>query len=79
MLVLGAGTGVQALSAAAAGSVRVTAIERTRMLYRMARQLLDANKSAAGAARVRLVDRQLRAVGVAGASMFLQADAEILF
>jgi predicted RNA methylase len=37
--VLGAGTGVLPLMAAAAGAGSVTAVERTRMLYRMARQV----------------------------------------
>lgn len=41
VLVLGAGGGLLALMAAAAGARRVTAVERSRMLYRMARQVLD--------------------------------------
>lgn len=40
VLVLGAGTGVLPLMAAGAGAGSVTAVERTRMLYRMARQVL---------------------------------------
>ena len=38
MLVLGAGGGMLSLLAAQAGAGRVTAVERSRMLYRMARQ-----------------------------------------
>lgn len=68
VLVLGAGTGVLALSAAAAGAGRVTAVERSRMLYRMARAMLDANRAAAGAANVYLISRRLKAVGIAGDS-----------
>lgn len=66
VLVLGSGTGVLALAAAAAGAARVTAVERGRMLYRMARFLLDGNRGVPGAAAVHLVDRRLTAVGVAG-------------
>lgn len=36
---LGAGTGVLPLMTAAAGAGSVTAVERTRMLFRMARQV----------------------------------------
>lgn len=39
MVVLGAGTGVLPLMTAAAGASSVMAVERTRMLYRMARQV----------------------------------------
>ena len=68
MLVLGGGGGVAALLAARAGAGRVTAVERERMLYRMARQALAANAAAPGAARITLLDRPLRLVGVAGAA-----------
>lgn len=67
VLVLGAGGGLLALMAAAAGARRVTAVERSRMLYRMARQVLEANGDAPNAERVHLIDRKLRAVGIAGA------------
>ncbi|KAK9917705.1 hypothetical protein WJX75_007354 [Coccomyxa subellipsoidea] len=69
ILVLGAGSGVLALMAARAGAGRVTAVERSRMLYRMARQALDANLDAPGAANIRIVDCQLRGVGVQGESL----------
>jgi predicted RNA methylase len=39
VLVLGADTGLLPLMATAAGAGSVTAVERTRMLYRMARQV----------------------------------------
>jgi predicted RNA methylase len=39
VLVLGAGTGLLPLMSAAAGAGSVTAVERTRMLYRMASQV----------------------------------------
>lgn len=68
ILVLGAGSGVLALMAARAGAGRVTAVERSRMQYRMARQALDANLDAPGAANIRIVDCQLRGVGVQGAA-----------
>ncbi|EIE22937.1 hypothetical protein COCSUDRAFT_83709 [Coccomyxa subellipsoidea C-169] len=66
ILVLGAGSGLLALMAARAGAGRVTAVERSRMLYRMARQALDANLDAPGAANVRIVDCPLRCIGVQG-------------
>lgn len=52
--------------AARAGAGWVTAVERSRMLYRMARQALDANSDAPGAAHVRIVDCPLRCIGVEG-------------
>lgn len=66
MLVLGAGSGILSLSAAAAGASSVTAVERSRFLYRMARDLMDANSYAPGIAAIHLVDRRLTAVGIAG-------------
>ena len=69
VLVLGAGGGLLGLLAAQAGADRVTAVERTRMLYRMARQCLDANAQGQNAeltTRVRLLERRLQAVGVQG-------------
>lgn len=68
-LVLGAGGGLLALLAAQAGCGSVTAVERSRMLFRMAKQCLEANaggEHAEVAARVRLVDRRLQSVGVEG-------------
>lgn len=66
MVVVGAGSGLLSLSAAAAGASSVTAVERSRFLYRMARDLLDANRSAPGITAINLVDRRLTAVGIAG-------------
>lgn len=68
-LVLGAGGGLLSLLAAQAGCGSVTAVERSRMLFRMAKQCLEANaggEHAEVAARVRLVDRRLQSVGVEG-------------
>lgn len=64
---LGSGSGVLALAAAAAGAGRVTAVERGRMLYRMARAVLEDNGAAPGADRIHLIDRRLTAIGIAGA------------
>ena len=77
-LVLGAGGGLLSLLAAQAGAGSVIAVERSRMLYRMAKQCLEAN--AAGqhaelAARVQLLDRPLQAVGFAGEGEPLPPDA----
>ena len=66
MLTLAAGGGLLPLLAAGAGAARVTAVERSRMLYRLARQVLAANGSAPGAERVHLIGRRLQAVGIAG-------------
>lgn len=68
-LVLGAGGGLLALLAAQAGCGSVAAVERSRMLFRMAKQCLEANAAgqhAEVAGRVRLLDRRLRSVGVEG-------------
>ncbi|GAB4824134.1 hypothetical protein N2152v2_011180 [Parachlorella kessleri] len=65
-LVLGAGSGLLALLAAGAGAGRVTAVERSRSLYRMARQALEANAGREETKAVELVDRKLTAVGVRG-------------
>lgn len=68
-LVLGAGGGLLALLAARAGAGCVTAVERSRMLYRMARQVLEANAEGQhreAVARVHLLDRRLQSVGVQG-------------
>jgi predicted RNA methylase len=66
VLVLSSGGGVLPLLAARAGAGHVTAVERGRMLYRMAKQVLESNGEAKGAANVHLLDRGLRAVGVQG-------------
>jgi predicted RNA methylase len=66
VLALGAGTGLLSLLAAGAGAGRVTAIERSRSLYRMAKQALEANAGREGAQAVHLVDRKLQAVGITG-------------
>eukprot|EP00887_Chlorella_sp_A99_P004798 scaffold4.g4798.t1 len=65
-LVLAAGGGALGLLAARAGAGAVTCVERSRMLFRMAKQALEANRSQPGAGSVRLMDRRLQAVGVAG-------------
>lgn len=66
VLVLGAGGGVLSLLAARAGAGRVTAVERTRMLYRMAKQILSSNEGIPGAENVHLLARSLFTVAVAG-------------
>lgn len=66
MLVLGAGSGVLALLAARAGARRVTAVERSRMLFRMAQQTLAANADAPGAENIRIIARSLQGIGVHG-------------
>lgn len=68
VLVLGGGGGLAALLAARAGAGHVTAVERGRMLFRMAAQALAANAAAPGTPRITLLDRPLRSVGVAGAA-----------
>jgi len=73
VLVLGGGGGAAALLAARAGDARVTAVERGRLLHRMAAQALAANAAAPGAAAVCLLDAPLRSVGVAGAGLAARA------
>ena len=77
VLVLGAGGGLLSLLAAQAGAGSVMAVERSRMLYRMAKQCLESNVKQQGevVGRVRLVDRRLQAVGVAGEP--LPPDAQL--
>ena len=67
VLVLGQGSGMLALLAARAGAGRLSSVERSRMLFRMAKQALAANGGAAGADCIRLLDRPLQCIGVAGA------------
>jgi hypothetical protein len=78
VLVLGAGGGLLSLLAAQAGAGSVMAVERSRMLYRMAKQCLESNAEQQGevVGRVRLVDRRLQAVGVAGEP--LPPDAQLV-
>ena len=44
VLAVGAGTGILALTSAAAGSGEVTALERSKMMYHMAKQAVKANR-----------------------------------
>ena len=67
VLVLGQGSGILALLAARAGAERVSSVERSRMLYRMAKQVLAGNTGAAHADRIALLDCPLSCIGVAGA------------
>lgn len=64
MLVLSAGTGLLGLLAASSGAKEVICIERSRFLYRMAKQALQANTHLQN--QVTLVGRRLRACGVQG-------------
>ena len=66
VVVLGAGGGILGLLAGQAGAGRATCIERSRMLYRMAKQALEANRGRPGMGAVHLLDRRLQSVGVAG-------------
>ena len=61
---LSAGTGILGLLAASAGANEVICIERSRFLYRMARQALQANAHLQD--RITLVGRRLQACGVSG-------------
>ncbi|KAK9863045.1 hypothetical protein WJX84_000363 [Apatococcus fuscideae] len=64
VLVLSAGTGVLGMLAASAGSEEVVCIERSRFLYRMAKQALQANAHLQD--RVTLIGCRLQACGVSG-------------
>jgi predicted RNA methylase len=66
VLVLGQGSGVLGLLATREGAGRVTCVERSRMLYRMARQLLSANARSLGASSIHLIGRPLHCVAVEG-------------
>lgn len=78
MLALGAGGGLLALLAAGAGAGRVTAVERSRSLYRMTRQALEANAARGEVARaVQLVDRKLQAVGVQGVCAVVRSRGKV--
>ncbi|KAK9803026.1 hypothetical protein WJX72_005333 [[Myrmecia] bisecta] len=74
ILVLGTGTGVLGLMAARAGAGRVTCIERSRMLFRMAKQALEGNRDMEGIGALHLLDRRLQSCGVAGET--LPADVQ---
>ena len=64
MLVLSQGTGVLALMAARAGAGHVTAVERSRMMYRMAKQAMASNPCSS----IHLLDRPLSHCGIQGAA-----------
>jgi len=67
VLALGSGGGLLSLMAAKHGAGRVSAIERSRMLYRMAKQVISSNESIPGVENVHLIARSLLAVvGEAG-------------
>lgn len=68
MLVLSQGTGVLPMLAVQSGAGTVTAIERGRMLYRMAKQTLAANPSLADS--ISLLDRPLSHCAVSGESCY---------
>lgn len=65
-LVLGAGGGVLGLLSARSGVASVICVERSRMLYRMAKQALEANAGMQGIASVHLLDCGLQSVGIDG-------------
>lgn len=70
VLALAAGGGVLALLATRAGAGRVTAVERSRMLYRMAKQILEDNSSEVpGVQQVYLMARSLTSLGIEGESL----------
>lgn len=71
MLVLGQGTGMLALLAAQAGAGRVSCVERSRMLYRMAQQVIGANLQAPNAGNIALLPRPLQFIRVAGLATIL--------
>ncbi|KAK3268307.1 hypothetical protein CYMTET_23179 [Cymbomonas tetramitiformis] len=56
---LSAGGGLLPLCIARAGARRVTAVEGSRHLYRMSKQVLEANRHAEYTSNINLVDRQL--------------------
>ncbi|KAK9863942.1 hypothetical protein WJX84_003683 [Apatococcus fuscideae] len=64
VLILSAGTGLLGMLAAASGAPEVICIERSRFLYRMAKQALQANPNLQS--RIILVGRRLQACGVEG-------------
>ena len=65
VLVLGSGGGVLSLLTAKAGAGQVTAIERSRMLYRMAKQILSSNENVPGAENINLMACNIFSVRVA--------------
>ena len=68
MLVLSQGMGILGLLAARGGANRVSCFERSRMLFRMAKQTLKANAAEKWASKIHLYDRRLQAAGVEGKS-----------
>lgn len=66
MLALGRGSGLLGLLAARAGARRVTCIERGRMLYRMAKHVIEENRSEPWSDAIRLLPCRLYGCGVAG-------------
>ncbi|KAG7675099.1 hypothetical protein Ndes2526A_g07853 [Nannochloris sp. 'desiccata'] len=67
VLALGSGGGLLSLMALRHGAGRVSAIERSRMLYRMTKQIISSNESIPGVENVHLIARNLLAVsGVDG-------------
>jgi predicted RNA methylase len=64
VLALGSGGGLLSLLAAKHGAGRVSAVERSRMLYRMAKQIISSNIDVPGVDNVHLIARNLLAVGV---------------
>eukprot|EP00884_Botryococcus_braunii_P000959 jgi/Botrbrau1/10864/Bobra.0025s0041.1 len=69
VLVLGRGTGVLGLLAARNNARKVTCIERGRMLYRMAKHVIDANRGEAWSDSLRLLPSRLYGCGVAGEAL----------
>ena len=69
VLVLGQGTGILALLAAQAGTGRVSCVERSRMLYRMAQQAVAANARAPNAGSITVLPLPLASIRVAGAAV----------
>ena len=65
-MVLGSGSNILGLMATQLGARRVTCIERSPMVYRMAKQTLQSNKHIPGVDKIVLIDRHLQAVGIAG-------------
>ena len=63
-LVVGAGGGMLGMLAAQAGCQRVTQVERSRMLYRMAKQIIESNKHKDYTKDVNLVSGILESVRV---------------
>lgn len=63
-VVISSGGGVLGLLAAQAGAHKVTQVERSKMLYRMAKQILDSNKDLPYTKNVEIVSGVLETVKV---------------